>query len=872
MSKNADKIVVAGDVCIDWIGVSVPPKDIRRDSKTIFNWQVYPGIRMVAKPGGALLLAQFVRQATGKDVITHRLGKLENIPPDEVIHSAVELDQFPMSSDNKDADNKLYRVKRFGGFCGPSTGLPKIMGVEGDDPDAKIIVIDDGGNGFRDTEEAWPSAIRMKEKSSTVVFKMSRPLAQGSLWDVVINTHASNLVVVINANDLREEGANISRGLSWERTATDLVWQMAWNPNLEMFSKCVHLVVRFGIDGAIHYTRRDGQIESRFYYDPKVVEGGFRDNCPGNMIGFNCAFCSALVKRIVNDGIEAVGEGIRDGIHSSRRLFLHGFGTDADRLDYPDDKLFGPVTKSDAHIADILIPNPTQSGESDPHFWCILKDLAGKRLEEFTYDIMRKGEVSALQDVPKGQFGELDPIDRAEIESYRSVRNLILEYMATVSPNCPLSIAVFGPPGSGKSFGVAQVARSVASEQIEQLEFNVAQFGSPADLVSALHKVRDVVLGGKLPLVFFDEFDSVLGEIKLGWLKYFLAPMQDGKFKDGETMHPIGRAIFVFAGGTSSTFEEFVKSGLRNKEGDEAKDVKKNREYNQERNVEDAVRKFKEAKGPDFVSRLRGHVNVMGANPTDEEDNLFMIRRGVILRVLLKKKAKHLFDTSSKEVRIDAGVLRAFVKVPEYKHGVRSLGAIIDMSMLSDRKFFEQSALPPAKQLELHVDAQIFSKLVVRDVLFGAALEKIAKAIHEKYLRNQEGKKPSDHPAMRPWEELAEDYKESNRGQAEQIPEKLKKIGYGFIPVTGRKPNKIEFTPEEVEVLAKMEHERFVTERQLADWRPDRNSERSDPVKKTSPYLIDWDELEEKVKDWDRQPMREIPEIMADAGFELYRL
>ena len=100
--------------------------------------------------------------------------------------------------------------------------------------------------------------------------------------------------------------------------------------------------------------------------------------------------------------------------------------------------------------------------------------------------------------------------------------------------------------------------------------------------------MRDIGLSGKIPLVFWDEFDTSLEETPLGWLRYFLAPMQDGKFQEGQINHPIGRAIFVFAGGTSSSMAEFDKGTEEN---------------------------FKSAKGPDFVSRLKGYINVLGPNP-----------------------------------------------------------------------------------------------------------------------------------------------------------------------------------------------------------------------------------------------------------------
>ena len=133
------------------------------------------------------------------------------------------------------------------------------------------------------------------------------------------------------------------------------------------------------------------------------------------------------------------------------------------------------------------------------------------------------------------------------------------------------------------------MAKSLLPGQIEAITFNLSQFDSPDDLLSALHQVRDVGLSGKIPLVFWDEFDTSLAETPLGWLRYFLAPMQDGKFQEGQISHPIGRAIFVFAGGTSASMAEFDKGATS--------------------------RTFESAKGPDFVSRLKGYINVLGPNP-----------------------------------------------------------------------------------------------------------------------------------------------------------------------------------------------------------------------------------------------------------------
>ena len=107
-----------------------------------------------------------------------------------------------------------------------------------------------------------------------------------------------------------------------------------------------------------------------------------------------------------------------------------------------------------------------------------------------------------LNSIPIAQFGNLTTVDKAEIESYRSIKNLMLEYISTKNTVRPLSIAVFGTPGSGKSFGIVEIANSIASTLIKKLDFNLSQFSSPLDLINAFHKVRDIVLEGEFHWYF----------------------------------------------------------------------------------------------------------------------------------------------------------------------------------------------------------------------------------------------------------------------------------------------------------------------------------------------------------------------------------
>ena len=483
-----------------------------------------------------------------------------------------------------------------------------------------------------------------------------------------------------------------------------------------------------------------------------------------------------------------------------------------------------------------------------------------------------------MDHVPIGKFRDLETFDRSEIESFKSIKNLICEYLNSTEISKPLSIAVFGTPGSGKSFGISQVAESIAPGNVKKVEFNLSQFKSSDDLIAAFHRVRDISLSGKIPLVFFDEFDANFNG-KLGWLKYFLMPMQDGEFREGETVHPIGRAIFVFAGSTSKTFAEFIEGHKEGEISSEKKEkdnlIQNNKscevnENKQEKKTVSFDKEFINVKGPDFASRLRGYVNIKGPNPINDDEKLYVVNRAMKLRSLFHKNASQIFDSNNKCL-IDSGVLRAFIKIWKYKHGVRSMQAIIEMSTLSDKKSFEQSSLPPPEQLEMHVNAEEFYCLVLRDVLFGAVREELAQALHEKFLKDHKNEKPSGDLSMVPWEELRKDLKESNRQQADHIPVKLKTIGYDFAPRANRKQKIIKFTKKEIEIIAKLEHERFVTERFLQGWKlgKPRNVK-----KKISPYLVEWEHpnMTEEIKEYDRKAVRAIPEILKKANFEIYPL
>jgi hypothetical protein len=119
------------------------------------------------------------------------------------------------------------------------------------------------------------------------------------------------------------------------------------------------------------------------------------------------------------------------------------------------------------------------------------------------------------------------------------------------------------------------------------------------------------------------------------------------------------------------------------------------------------------------------------------------------------------------------------------------------------------------------------------------------------------------------WDNLPVYLKESNCQQADDIFGKLQRIGCSIHKVTDRHIKRIRFTRREIEMMAEMEHERWNAERLKDGWKLGKIK---DVAKKISPYLLGWTELPEEVKEWDREAVRMIPELLAGIGLEVRRV
>jgi hypothetical protein len=777
---------------------------------------------------------------------------------------------------------------------------------------------------------------RLKDK--WIIYRTSSPIFEGELWQCLQNQLSENGVLLLRADDLRKTNVSISKGLSWEQTLEDLINEIYFKKNITLhpLRMIEYVIVSFGATATllIHNPKNgtDTVPDIQFFFDSIGVEGYFEENHPGYLPG-DLELLSALLSKEALDSapnnVPQFRRAIRAHLFLRRAFLLNGSAPQeyslplnivTDELDkvYQPEKLIGNKTVNeflavnlDFSLFEKICDHSSQN--HDDKDWSLLGQTKWD-LYSLARQIAILGPSKALSgwNIPIAKFKHLMTVDRKEMEFLHHLKTLITEYLSGKN-NQPLSIAVFGSPGSGKSFAIKQLSRSLdlPDQKIEEVTFNLSQFNeeNPADLYQAFHVVRDISLSGKIPLVFWDEFDSK----NLAWLRYFLAPMQDGEFQEGQLTHNIGKSIFVFAGGTCRCMEQF----------------------------EEKTASAKAEKGPDFLSRLKAFVNVLGPNailPYSMEKNLgedsnenedlliarntdpeYVIRRAMLINSLLGMNYPQLMKNG--KLQIDDGVLNAFLKIPKFKHGTRSMETIFKTSQLHKKQKYNRSDLPPVSQMGLHVDGQQFYELMsekntkdnggeafyhlVNEIVFDEIIvEKMAIGVHSMYecmvTGNQDPKQISREVFLEKLaaisalpENIPHDEVSQNYDSARKIPEKLNAIGIMIVP-TNTELLAYDFTDDELERVSRLEHIRWVRHHIEAGWSYHPQKQKS---VKLHNGLVAWDEAErqraqsvygalytakmgmgeneyltEHYRNLDRAITRAIPWILESVGFKMVKM
>jgi hypothetical protein len=885
--KRQLHLVVSGDVIVDhhlYQGERATPTIEHR--RGVRDWRELGGAGALCR-----LMAQLFKVAGDESWQVH-LGvtglTLDETPCDH--HAFATWAPFPKA--HGDDECLIWRVQSLMGYGHPESvaageTTPALcqqhpMRPVPELPPPRILVLDDAGSHFRlqARRECWLLPQDGEAVPDWILLKMSLPIAQGDLWHTLVERFPERLVCAVSADELRSECVAISRGLSWERTIEEVRDGLLSNPALVGLKRSRHLIVSFGADGALWLDRSDdAKPRATLCFDAGGAEGEWEERAEGAVVGSSATLTAALVyalARHVSSGADKAPDlapAIEAGLAAQRNLheFGHGRVEEALPTGFPVARLAEAMLKPPASFARALIPWPEQGGTlpAGGRTWMIVETSqravgspARPSLVGLARQVALQGQ-PALKRLPHARFGALITADRSEIETLRNLRRLMLDYRKTKTAAKPFSLGVFGPPGAGKSFGVKQLAAEVFGPKA-WLEFNLSQFNGPPDLIGAFHQVRDFVLSGGTPVVFWDEFDSR----EYVWLQYLLAPMQDGRFQEGQSNHAIGKCVFVFAGGTSPTFEEF---GPYSGPAAPAPD-------------DEASRRFRLRKGPDFKSRLDAYYNVAGPNrrtlkpvdgakrdspEPDPDDVCYPLRRALLIRSLLR-------CGRAERVDFDSDLLDAVLLAPRYTHGSRSLEKIILPLKPLDGRSIRRSSLPAPSQLAMHVDATAFVSILNRNQGFKMSemIEPLAKAIHETWrgLSAKEGWKMQ--PQFdKPYADLAPIDKEDNRAAARRIPEILALAGTGVTaaPASGSQDEPSEadirgHIDHHLERLSEAEHDGWMEQRLKNGWR---YGKERDDANKIHPLLVPYADLPEKEKNKDRNSVRHFPDMVARAEFRI---
>lgn len=170
----------------------------------------------------------------------------------------------------------------------------------------------------------------------------------------------------------------------------------------------------------------------------------------------------------------------------------------------------------------------------------------------------------------------------------------------------------------------------------------------------------------------------------------------------------------------------------------------------------------------------------------------------------------------------------------------------------------------------LHAFA-LLDRTCTPDLVLGGTHEVLARSIHDRYLQTQRraGATVEENPSLVPWQLLPEGLKESNRRQADHIGTKLRATGCRIVPLTDWNAELFRFKPHEIEVMARMEQERWVQQRRDEGWT---HAATKDVEARTSPDLVSWEELSASGRKNCRDAVTDLPVFLARAGFQIQRI
>jgi hypothetical protein len=115
---------------------------------------------------------------------------------------------------------------------------------------------------FKNTNKDYPGKIIIKVSSL-----QSHASFWAPFWDLLLaedRKYAERLTVVLPARVLRERGAAISQGLSWDRTVEETVKEFKHGQSSLDLARCERVIVSFGHEGVVSFSRQSELLSTEF--------------------------------------------------------------------------------------------------------------------------------------------------------------------------------------------------------------------------------------------------------------------------------------------------------------------------------------------------------------------------------------------------------------------------------------------------------------------------------------------------------------------------------------------------------------------------------------------------------------------------------
>ena len=632
-------------------------------------------------------------------------------------------------------------------------------------------------------------------------------------------------------------------------------------------------------------------------YDPGFLEGEWEAkqsvDAIGQMCGFTAGFTQNMLNRDIRD-LEKITISDIIGCAKSGTLYLrsmmrteNGWPVPADGSD--PEVLSGSELASQAEsvFSDAFIPSPYWYRPRNEYLkesvWSIFLNNYDRKLllSESISNLIEntvllaaswavRNGLQTLKHIPYLECRKLLTIDRHEIESLRNIRRLLSQYIASESAR-PLNLGVSGPPRSDRKFAVKQIVYSLLGKKGFKkrgvfFTFNLTQINDKKEISRAFHLIRDQVMQGKLPFVFWEDIDS--GNFK--WLRYLLTPMKDGFIQEKNDIRPIGQCIFIFTGHSENG--KFLYKPEKPGAGMVSKKTGKRQRKR--------IKVFKASKVLEFRNNLDASLSLSGVNKEDgysanqenliseyQEDFMYPVRRALHLRSGLGKK-------NSRKLKMDPGLIMAFLKTGEYKQGARSMTRILDHLKRDSSRKISRSTLPSVKFMSGHLDFDEFMSIANSNRAGKLPVEDLSKAIHKTWLENLNG--DNNPPAVdQLFDNLAAAMKYEYLLTAKRILNMLSALGFKVVRKEDLRPKMmVEFKmryikdDNELEFLAAEEHTGWVKARQKTGWK--KGAEHNDYYKK-DPRLAKYKNLKAREKEPSRDTIHHIPDYFEHLEYKIVR-